>query len=241
MAKRFITTEIFKDSWFMDLPSKYKLFWLFLLTDCTHAGIWQINYKVAAFYVGDHLEPGECERIFKERIVKIDNGKYWFIPKFIEFQYGTVLSKSNNALNSVIDSLIKHNLLQYLPNITIREANKQQVSSSSGAKDKEKEKDKVKEGEKDIEGVVSSQIDNIWQRSFGRNPKEPEREETEFHLKKYGFEKTLKLYKDAVNSGIKTIRTLNERCDTNGNFIPYMNKNITDNQLSTKPAAHQML
>lgn len=119
MAKRFITTSIFEDAWFMDLPAKYKLFWIFLVTNCDHTGIWQVNYKLARFYVGEDLEPGECERVFRERIVKINDGKYWFIPKFIEFQYGTTLKTSNKALEKVIASIDKNDLLQFLPKITI--------------------------------------------------------------------------------------------------------------------------
>lgn len=52
MAKRFINTEIFSDTWFMDLPQKYKLFWMILITKCSHAGLWQVNFREASFYIG---------------------------------------------------------------------------------------------------------------------------------------------------------------------------------------------
>ena len=68
MAKRFTDSEKWKDAWFMDLPSKYKLFWLYLLDECNHAGVWKVNFKVASFYVGEHLEPSEVKRILKERV-----------------------------------------------------------------------------------------------------------------------------------------------------------------------------
>jgi hypothetical protein len=146
MAKRFITTELFKDAWFMDLPNKYKLFWIFLITDCDHAGVWQVNYKTAAFYVGEHLEPGECERFLKDRIIKIVDGKYWFIPKFIDFQYGRELKYSNPAVRSVIEVLKKYQLIDYIPKTKIIEgATKELQSTLQGVKDKDKVKDKIKD------------------------------------------------------------------------------------------------
>lgn len=127
----------------MDLPNKYKLFWIFLLTDCDHAGVWQVNYKTASFYVGEHLEPSECERFLKGRIVKIENDKYWFLPKFIEFQYGQELKESNLALKSVIQILRKYKLFDFLPKVKIiLGANKGHKRSSKAPKDKDKEEDK---------------------------------------------------------------------------------------------------
>jgi len=73
--------------------------------------------------------------------------------------------------------------------------------------------------------TLQDQIDNIWQRSFSRSPKIPEIEETEKILKQFGYEVTLKLFKDAVNSGVKVMRTLIERTDTDGKFISYSNQN----------------
>ena len=65
MAKRFTDSEKWKDAWFMDLPSKYKLFWLYLLDECNHAGIWKVNFKISTFYIGEHLEYSEVKRLLK--------------------------------------------------------------------------------------------------------------------------------------------------------------------------------
>ena len=80
MAKRFTDNEKWKDAWFMDLQSKYKLFWLYLLDECNHAGIWKVNFKVASFYIGDHLEYSEVVRVLRERITILDDN-YWYIKK----------------------------------------------------------------------------------------------------------------------------------------------------------------
>lgn len=166
MAKRFITTELFKDAWYMDLPNKYKLFWIFLITDCDHAGVWQVNYKTASFYVGEHLEPGECERFFKDRIIKIEDGKYWFVPKFIDFQYGRELNYNNRAVRSVIEVLKKYNLFKYLPKTKIIEgASKELASTLQGLKDKDKDKDKDEDKEKESDFDYKTSFE-IFRKSY---------------------------------------------------------------------------
>lgn len=162
MAKRFITTELFEDAWFMDLPSKFKLFWIYLLTKCDASGIWQVNWKIAQFYIGDNLEPAEVQRIFASRIVPIEKGKYWFIPKFVEFQYGTSLSRSNKATLNVIKSLEKYGLFDYLSKTQVIEgASKELPSSLNGAQDKDKDKDEEKEEDK---------AKQLWISTIGKNP-----------------------------------------------------------------------
>ena len=104
MAKRFTDSEKWKDAWFMDLPIKYKLFWIYILDDCNNGGIWKVNFKVASFFIGEHLEYSEVMRIFKERVYVISN-EYWFIEGFIKYQYkcnAKELNPKNKAHLSVI-------------------------------------------------------------------------------------------------------------------------------------------
>lgn len=105
MAKRFTDNEKWKDAWFMDLPSKYKLFWLYILDECNHAGIWKVNFKVASFHIGEHLEYSELNRILKDRIT-ILNDEYWYIDKFIKYQYKCEI-KDLNPKNKAHLSIIK--------------------------------------------------------------------------------------------------------------------------------------
>lgn len=149
MAKRFMTTELFEDAWFMDLPAKYKLFWIYLLTRCSNSGIWQVNWKLAQFYVGDNLEPVEVKRIFADRVKEFEDGKYWFIPKFIQFQYGERLSRTNPATMKVIKALEDYKLFDFLPKTKISEgASKHLQSSLQGAQDKEEDKEEEEDKDK---------------------------------------------------------------------------------------------
>lgn len=107
MAKRLTDTAKWQDPWFMDLPAKYKLFWVYILDTCDHAGIWKVNFKVASFYVGEHLEPSEVRRVLSSRIKEL-NDNYWAISKFIDFQYGGI--KNDSVGKSVQKILQKHGL-----------------------------------------------------------------------------------------------------------------------------------
>jgi hypothetical protein len=84
MAKRFTNTDKWKKQWFKKLNTKQKLFWLYILDDCNHAGIWDVVF--------------------------IDNREKVFIPKFIEFQYGELNPNSRPHI-SVINLLEKYNLM----------------------------------------------------------------------------------------------------------------------------------
>lgn len=138
MAKRFTDTEKWKKPFIKELPTEYKLFWIYLLDDCDMAGIWHLDFEVAELRLGTKLSEKKALGFFSERIVVFDNGSKWFIPDFIKFQY-IELSENNRAHKSVIATLKKYQLLE----------NKPLESPFEGAKDKDK--DKYKEKDKDKE------------------------------------------------------------------------------------------
>lgn len=141
MAKRFTDTDKWKKPFIRGLQGAYKLLWIYLLDDCDHAGIWQVDIEVASLRLGEKLELSEALKSFGDKVVPFDGGEKWFIPAFIEFQYGS-LNPGNRAHASVLSLLNKYQLL---------EKNKGHVSPLQGAMDMVKEKDK--EQEKDKEGV----------------------------------------------------------------------------------------
>ena len=135
MAKRFTDTDKWKKAFIKGLPAEYKLFWLYLLDECDHAGIWHVEFDLAEVRLGVKLSQEKARGLFRERVVVFDSGAKWFIPDFISFQYGE-LNASNRAHKSVLQQLNKYNLLK---------AGKVHISPLQGAKDKEQEKDKDKE------------------------------------------------------------------------------------------------
>jgi len=110
MSKRFTDTEKWKKSFIKGLPSKYKLLWFYIIDDCNHAGIWDVDIDVASIRIGETLDNDEAVERLGDKIVVFDNGMKWFIPSFIEFQYGE-LNQNNRPHVSVINLLIKYDLI----------------------------------------------------------------------------------------------------------------------------------
>ncbi len=104
-VKRFTETTKWDDPWFMDLPLKYKLFWLYICDKCDNAGAWQPNIRLAIAQIGEPLELSEILRVFSDRITQLDDGKL-FIVKFIPFQYGN-LSPNCRAHIPILNNIEK--------------------------------------------------------------------------------------------------------------------------------------
>ena len=139
MAKRMTDTDKWKKRFVRDLSPQHKLLWFYILDDCNHAGMWEVDLEVASIRIGEKLQhdmPAEdmLPKSFLDKIVVLDDGDKWFIPDFIDFQYGE-LNPNSNVHKSVIALLQKHNLEGYL---------KGSQTLPQGVQDKDVVKDKVK-------------------------------------------------------------------------------------------------
>ena len=114
MAKRFTDTEKWRKPFFRALNQEMKLFWLFLLDDIDHAGIWQVDIDLVNLRLGTNLSVEEILNTIGDKIVVIDNGNKWFIPSFIEFQNPNGLNQTNNAHKKILETIKKYNLQQHL-------------------------------------------------------------------------------------------------------------------------------
>ena len=132
MAKRFIDTNLFRKRWIRQLDTDMKLFWIYILTDCDHAGIWDVDIDRAAFQLNIKLDEKKILNTFKNKIFTFKKDK-WFIPKYIEYQYGE-LNPAVNAHKSAIKILEKYNLI---------DGNELLINSSLAVKDKDKNQGKV--------------------------------------------------------------------------------------------------
>lgn len=112
MAKRFTDTDKWKKGFIRNLPSKYKLLWLYILDDCNHAGIWETDFEVASIRIGSKISEKEACKVFAEQIKIFDNGNKWFIAKFVDFQYGTLNenSRPHQAVIKVLDKYDVYNI-----------------------------------------------------------------------------------------------------------------------------------
>jgi hypothetical protein len=165
-VKRFTDAEKWKDPFFEELTNDYKLIWLYLLDDVDNAGLWHKSIKRLNFYCNTEITEEELYNTFKNRVKPISEDK-WFIPKFMEFQYGSDWINSNgkavvSAINKLEDvGIINNNTLSILYQYPIdtlsqvqdsvleNENTLSQIQDTPKDKDKDKEKDKVKEKEED--------------------------------------------------------------------------------------------
>jgi len=132
MAKRLTDSGKWDDPWFLEISNEHRLAWLYILDKCNHAGIWKVNQRLADFCLNFKIDWDEFLAVGNGRIRKI-NPEKWFIPKFIEFQYG-VLKDNNNMHRSVIDLLKKEGVFEGL------------ASPCGEVKRKDKDKEKRKRG-----------------------------------------------------------------------------------------------
>jgi len=94
MAKRFIDTKMWDKAWFRKLSPKNKLIWLYLLTRCDHAGIWDADWDLAEFMIGEWVDYEELPEVIKNKMEYIKGEDQYFIPSFIDFQYGELKENS---------------------------------------------------------------------------------------------------------------------------------------------------
>lgn len=145
MAKRFTDTEKWKKRLLRGIQAPYKLLWLYVCDDCNHAGVWEVDFEVARIRIGcPQISENEAVTCFGDKIIIFDDGEKWFIPSFLEFQYGE-LNPENRAHSSVLQIIRKYHLGRHCKGL---------LSPLQGCKDKDKELDKDKNKEKDMRDLT---------------------------------------------------------------------------------------
>lgn len=119
MAKRFTDTDKWKHKSFRSKCPKCKLFWIYILDNCDYAGIWNVDFELASFHIGAELDENFILNSLKDDIVLLDNGKRWFVPAFISYQYGRQLSRKNQIHMRVIKVICDYDLEDHIEEIDI--------------------------------------------------------------------------------------------------------------------------
>lgn len=141
MAKRFIDTTIWtQNKWFRKLKLKDKLLWIYLICNCDNVGVWEEDFELASFIIGDEFTREEINKSFGNKIKWFCPKKLWVID-FCNFQYGTLIEENltNKPHQSYINTLKKHSLwIEYTKTI---QSHKEKETDKDKDKDKDKEKD----------------------------------------------------------------------------------------------------
>ena len=189
MAKLFTDTAKWKKKWIRELNPEMKLFWFYLLDNCDHAGIWEVDIDLASFQTGVKFDESTILKTFNRKIVPFKDGK-WFVPKFIEYQYGE-LNDNTRVHNVVIKILTKYDIYKHL-----NEAGMGRTRGVNDPKDIYKEKEKLKEKEKESKKsqLLSIQIQLIeLQKDFKNKDVKVEFEKWQDYMSSHG-----KRYKNYV-------------------------------------------
>ena len=155
MAKRYTDTDKWKKMWFRKLKNDHKVFWMYLLDQCDHAGIWEVDFDLASYFCNG-IRESEIRDTFIKQYQEFDNGKRWFLKDFIEFQYRE-LDESNRVHKSVITLLKRHGLYKGLIS-PLQEAKDKDIDKALD-KVKVKDKDKREISKKNQLEIIESELD----------------------------------------------------------------------------------
>lgn len=150
MAKRFTDTEKWRDEWWGSLDNDYRMIWLYLVDSCSISGIWKKDFRGLNFNCNTRIDETRFKEVFGDRV--IDGGNYFFLPKFLRFQYPRGLNSKKPAIVSVVKELSLYNLTTTVNELfgndylTIEE---QSTNHCQMIKDKDKDTDKDKDKDKD--------------------------------------------------------------------------------------------
>lgn len=166
MAKRFTSTEIWSEDWFLDMPAEYKLFWYYMLCECDHAGLFKVNLRSFCGLNNVKIDADKALEYFnkdKDR-VRVVTKSVWYIEDFFVFQYGTTVN-INNRLHASIEKLfIKFDLKMS----SIRGV----LDYIDGVKDKDKDKDSLVKQKSSDNGKQFSNFKTQGQDLFAKRDKE---------------------------------------------------------------------
>jgi len=110
MAKRFTDSEKWNDDWYISLNNDQKVAWQWIIDNCNHGGLCKRSMKLLNFYCNSNF--------VEEDIINFADGRiyiykdYWFIPKFLIFQYGNNwINSSGKPVLSAIKNLLEVGIL----------------------------------------------------------------------------------------------------------------------------------
>lgn len=150
MTRRFTATEKWDDGWYLSLNNDWRIIWQYILDRCTNAGRFKKNIRLLNFCCNTNITEDDLIKQLNGRVV--DCGDFYFIPKFLKYQYPRGLNSNKPAILAVRKEILEYSLLDT-------------VVESFGndyliIKDKDTDKDKEKDKDKDI--PQNAHFDQIW-------------------------------------------------------------------------------
>jgi hypothetical protein len=114
MSKRFIDSNLFNDEYFMSLSKDGKLFFIYFITNCDHAGILKLNKKLIQFQTDIECIETVIEELGNSLVTLKENT--YFMPKYIKFQYPDFPKSNVKQQDSALKILISYGLFDVKTN-----------------------------------------------------------------------------------------------------------------------------
>ena len=169
MAKRFLDTKIWDKAWFRKLSTKNKLVWIYLLGKCDHAGIWDADWELAEFIIGEPISYEGLPDVIKQKMEPIKGEEQFFIPSFIDFQYGELKEHSKPHMSVLKRLNEKHLELKGFKRVTITTKDKAKKKGKEEDIEKREKKFMVKcktlQKKYDFDNVMLFNFVNFWTES----------------------------------------------------------------------------
>lgn len=172
MSKRFVDSEMFDKDFFAELSKEHKLLWLYIICTASKGGIWRPKKRLDHIRLGYKVDYDKALEAFNQgevRVVPINDGKCWYLPDFVSFQYGKLPVGSkirvgikrdweeNNLVNDFRNEFIDNIMSNDSASIGYEEPiNRTNNKDKDIVIDKEIIKDKDKEKKELIKKVVDS-------------------------------------------------------------------------------------
>ena len=234
---RQVHTSFWQDYFVLLLTPEKKYFYLYLLTNSKtkQCGIYELPMKVIELETGYNSET--IDKLLNE-FISFGKIKYNRQTKEIcivnWFKYNPATSpKIRICVEKELRNVKDRALIGYTG------------YPMQGVSQQEQEQEQEQEQKEEcisvaLQETLQDQIQNLWIRTIGRNPKQPEFEETEKLLQKYGPDKVYDTFKRAALRNIKSLQYLLDNVDADFNLLTYTQKN--NNAVGeTKTAAHQYI
>lgn len=211
------------DNWTAkDRPYNFLSAWIYLLLRANH-------------------EPNKIP--FKDEIITVERGQFVTSARILALQFGWSRSKVVRFLTLLeSDSMIERKADTKSTHITILNYDSYQDARTTKEPQKS-HKRATKEPRADTDNNDNNinnenkkspdeEIFDLWRKTFGRSPKNPEYEETISYVGKYGIEQAYQQFKKAALRNIKSFQYFLDNIDNKGMLIDYDKKNGNENLLS---------
>jgi len=146
--KRFTETLKWQDPWFRRLSSNAKMLWLYIIDHADHIGLVEIDEEFVSQDCGLKIADKHITELGDR--IELVSGRKYYIPKFIQFQYGT-LSESCPAHKKVIQSVKNNSLFcdslgYHYPSTRVLDRVTDTLQDINKDKDMEEDKEEDKNG-----------------------------------------------------------------------------------------------